>query len=361
MKTLTRQELLDILYGATVLGTGGGGSLEEGIKRIEDALAQGKEFRLVDVDELDPEDLIATPYGCGAISPDTPEELAKYAHLTELEELSEVVAIERMEEFLGRPIRAVTSTELGGGNTAVSLYVGAMSGRLILDADAAGRSVPDLQLSTYYLHDIPIYPMSLVNDFGESAIITYVQDDLRAEAIVRAMAVASRNSIGVVDHVQPARILRDAVIRGAITDAQELGRVFREAKAAGQDIVAAMAASQGGKVVAKGVVTANEWDTVAGFTVGVMTIQAGGDEYRVSYKNENMIAWRNGSYLATIPDLICVFNEDAAMPLLNPYAEPGMNVTLFVLPAPAEWTTPKGLETFGPRSVGEDLDWTPFC
>lgn len=65
MRKLQRQDLLDILYGCTILGTGGGGSLEEGIKKIDEALALDKEFILVDFDELDDEDLIATPYSVG--------------------------------------------------------------------------------------------------------------------------------------------------------------------------------------------------------------------------------------------------------------------------------------------------------
>ena len=31
------------------------------------------------------------------------------------------------------------------------------------------------------------------------------------------------------------------------------------------------------------------------------------------------------------------------------------------LPAPAAWTTQRGLEVFGPRSFGYDVDYTPFC
>lgn len=31
------------------------------------------------------------------------------------------------------------------------------------------------------------------------------------------------------------------------------------------------------------------------------------------------------------------------------------------LPAPAVWTTPRGLEVFGPRSFGFEVDYKPFC
>lgn len=70
-----------------------------------------------------------------------------------------------MEKYLGKEVKAVISTELGGGNTAIAFYSGAMAGKYIVDADPAGRSVPELQHSTYYLNNVSIHPMSLVNKF----------------------------------------------------------------------------------------------------------------------------------------------------------------------------------------------------
>ena len=39
----------------------------------------------------------------------------------------------------------------------------------------------------------------------------------------------------------------------------------------------------------------------------------------------------------------------------------GENVAVTALPAPQEWTTERGLEVFGPRSFGHDVDYTPYC
>ena len=74
MRNLNREDLINILYGAAILGTGGGGSLDEGIEMIDEALAAGKTFTLASFDEMDPDDIIGTPYACGAISPLTEEE-----------------------------------------------------------------------------------------------------------------------------------------------------------------------------------------------------------------------------------------------------------------------------------------------
>ena len=218
-----------------------------------------------------------------------------------------------MEEFLGKEVKAVISTELGGGNTASAFYVGAMTDRLIMDGDPAGRSVPCLQHSTYFLNNVPIYPISVMNKFGEGAVFTKVYDDFRAEDLVRALAVVSQNTIAVVDHVNTAKVLKDAVIKGAISHAWKLGEAFRLAKEAGKDYAQEVAQAGGGVKIFQGVVDSNDWGTKDGYTLGTMVVKGEGDyagkEYKIWYQNENIITWMDGEYYATVPDLVCVFNE----------------------------------------------------
>lgn len=365
MRTLTRENLLDILYGCAILGTGGGGSLDEGIQMIDEALAAGKEFRLASFADMDPQDVIGTPYACGAISPLTEEELRKYARLKETEESFYILCMKQLERFLGREVSAVISTELGGGNTATAFYVGAMTGRPIMDGDPAGRSVPALQHSTYFLQGVPMCPMSVMNKFGEGAVFTNVFDDERGEDLVRALAVASQNTIAVMDHVNTAEVLKDAVIQGAISYAEKTGKAFRDAKASGGDYVRAVMEAGGGKPMFEGVVTKSGYETRDGYTYGDTVIQGSGSyeghELHIWYQNENIISWLDGAYFVTVPDLICVFDLDEAMPQLNPFARMGEKAAVIALPAPKEWTTPRGLEVFGPRSFGHDVDYRPYC
>lgn len=365
MRTLTRENLLDILYGCTILGTGGGGSLEEGIEMIDEALAAGKEFKLVTFDEMDSQDIIGTPYACGAISPLTEEEIQKYARLKETDESFYILCMKQLEQFMGRDLGAVISTELGGGNTATAFYVGAMTDRPIVDGDPAGRSVPALQHSTYYLKGVPMCPMSVMNKFGEGAVFTNVFDDERGEDLVRALAVASQNTIAVMDHVNTAEVLKDAVIRGAISYAEAIGKAFRTAKAEGGDFVQAVTETGKGKMMFEGTVTESSFETRDGYTYGDTVIEGSGEyaghKLHIWYQNENIISWLDDQYFVTVPDLICLFNLDEAMPQLNPYAKVGEKVAVTALPAPQEWTTERGLEVFGPRSFGHDVDYTPYC
>lgn len=365
MRKLNRENLIDLLYGCAILGTGGGGSLDEGIRMIDEALAAGKEFRLAGFADLQPDDIIGTPYACGAISPLTEEEVRKYARLKETEESFYVLCMKQMEAFLGKEVKAVISTELGGGNTATALYCGAMTGKLIVDGDPAGRSVPGLQHSTYNLHDVPMCPMSVMNRFGEGAVFTNVFDDERGEDLVRALAVVSQNTIAVMDHIHTAKVLEHAVIPGAISHAERIGGAFRRAKAAGDDAVSAVTAAGKGRLMFTGIVTESGFETRDGYTFGNTAVTGTGayegHTLKIWYQNENIISWLDGEFYVTVPDLICVFNLDEVMPQLNPYTKAGERVGIAALPAPEEWRTPRGLGVFGPRSFGYNTDYSPFC
>ena len=69
MKKLTLQEIKDTLVGCTILGTGGGGSLESGLEAVEKAWNAGHEFKLLSFDEINDDSYYANPYYCGSIVP----------------------------------------------------------------------------------------------------------------------------------------------------------------------------------------------------------------------------------------------------------------------------------------------------
>ncbi len=364
MKKLNKQELYDILYGCTILGTGGGGLLDEGIKLIDKGLEMGKEFILANLDEVNSEDLIAVPYYCGAISPETEEIRKKYENLPIYGDEPTIKAMETLEKHMEKEIKGVISTELGGGNTAIAFYTGAMMNKYIVDGDPAGRSVPGLQHTTYFINGLPITPIALANHFGETAIFTEVVNDFRAEELVRAIAVVSKNTVGVADHPVKAGKLRDAVIKGAISYSQGIGEAFRNAKDSGKNVSEEVAKAGGGAVTFEGVVEDFEWNTVDGFTIGNVVFRGIGkykyDEYRIWFQNENIISWLNKKPYITVPDLICVFNSDTSNPINNPYYEKGMRVSICALPAPKEWQTKKGLDIFGPKSFNYDIEYVPM-
>lgn len=360
MKTLNRQQLSDILYGCAILGTGGGGELAEGFEYIDKAFAAGKEFKLVGIDQLDDEKMLCTPYMLGALAIDEDE---SYQGLPQSNQVSIMTAFERLKEYSGVEFHGTICCELGGSNTAISFYLAAMIDGVIVDADPAGRAVPEITHSTYYLNNLPAAPIITANEFGECFICENVVDDQRAEHIVRALAMVSRNDIAAIDHALPVSVMKNAVIKGTISKALSIGEAYRYAKEQNIDIAQCVAEIGEGVVRFRGQVIDFEFNTLEGFTIGSFCIAGkgkfAGKEYKINVKNENLSATLNDTIDVTIPDLICCLDMDKQEPVTNPNLREGMNVAIVILPAPKEFITDKGLEVFGPKYLGLKTSYVP--
>ena len=128
MRKLEKQEIIDLLYGCAVVGTGGG-DLALGLAAIEEDFRQGKELFLAKPEEVPAGSYVSVPYMCGS-----PASLDKCG-----------------KEYFGKPFFGVVATELGGANTAYALHIACQLGLPIIDGDPAGRSVPELQHSSFWI------------------------------------------------------------------------------------------------------------------------------------------------------------------------------------------------------------------
>lgn len=352
MRVLKLQEVQDILVGCTILGTGGGGSLDEGLEAVNKAYEKGYEFKLLDFNEIDDEKYYINPYFCGTVSPK--EEKKELGN-----EL--VMAVKALEDYMSVKFSGVVSIEYGGGNTGQAMAAAAEMGKYIVDADAAGRAVPELQFSTYYVTDKPLYPFSVATKYGDIGIFPYVKDDSRAEALSRFMAVGSEGSVGMADHPIKGENLKKSVIPNALSYAGLVGKAQRESIENGLDPVEEIIRYANGHLLFEGVVMeGTEWCIKDGFTVGTINIKGKGyylnDEFKIWYKNENMISWKNGKQFVTCPDLICVVDNETGYPITNPNCRIGDKVAVLGFEAHDLWKTEKGLGILNPRFFGFDMD-----
>jgi len=363
IKELSQQDLQDILLGATILGAGGGGDIEEGKALISQAHDAGKKFRLRSIGEVPDDALICTPYLLGAISPMTAEEELEYGGLDRSDTQHIMIAYKEFQAYLGRTFYGTTACEMGGSNTAVAFYCAAMHDHFIIDADPAGRAVPEITHSTYYFDGLPASPIFAANEFGETFIINNVKDDQRAETLVRALCQVSRNDIAAIDHALEMRVLKNTLIPGTISKALSLGRMWRESQTQ-SNLPEIMAKAGGGLVAFKGLVNNVEYRTVDGFTKGTIEIDGiknyTGQTFKIMVKNENLVGWLNSQVRVTIPDLICLFDTTNGQPISNPDVCVGQQVAVVLLPAPVEFTSAKALSVFGPSYAGIDETYQPI-
>jgi len=356
MKELSRQDIIDMLTGSAVLGTGGGGDIEEGLEYIDAAIAAGKTIKLASVDELAGDALVCTPYLLGALTPSDGNSTAEYARLPQSNSPAILTAFRRLETYTGKRFDGTIPCELGGANTALAAYVAAMADGYLVDADIAGRAVPEITHSTYYFNGIDTGPVVLANEFGECFICENLHDDLRAESVVRALSMVSRNDISAIDHALPLRAVRDSVIKGTISKSLEMGAAFRDAHSEGSDPASAIATVGNGEVVFRGEVSQSKYWEDSGFTVGEVLLTGSGNyagsTYKIGIKNEYLVSWLNDNVHTTIPDLIILVDLDSDKPLTNPNVKVDMRCAVVVLPAPAEFLSEKALSVFGPAYVG---------
>ncbi|MEW6624783.1 MAG: DUF917 domain-containing protein [Bacillota bacterium] len=363
MEKLTFEDIRDILVGCTILSTGGGGDLQKGLKLVEEDFKSSLEYRLVSLDEIDDDAVFTSPYFCGAIGPQKEDDsFVKYKKIGQLET---VLAVQALERHLGMEISGVVSIEYGGMNTAVAMSTGARLKKFIVDADGAGRAVPDLQFSTFYVAGIPIYSLAVANKIGDVAVFQKVADDFRAEDLVRALATVSGGMIGMTDHPCMGKDLKKSVIPNALSYAREVGKAQRTALDKGKNPINEIIAAGDGFHLFDGKVKKDtEWKIEGGFTYGTIEIEGvekyRGHSMRIWFKNENIICWLDEEVFVTAPDLICVVETANGYPVTNPYCKKDMNVSVLGFKAPEIWRTEKGLSILNPRFFGFDVDYMPI-
>lgn len=348
-----------MLYGACIFGTGGGGSLTDGLTLVRKLYASGKAVTMISVEEVEDDWLIASPYYVGSVAP-PPEEVRKRLEgLPILPDEVSTLAARALQEYLGKEIKAVIATELGG-NTACAIETAIQLGVPLIDADPAGRAVPDLAHTTFHIYDVSISPFALANRFGDTLIVQHAVNHDRAEQIARAFAGTSGNLAGVCDHPVDGKRLKETVIIGTLSKAEQVGRAMRLASEQGRIPAHAIAKAGGGKHLCHGIIRSASWQDVGGFIEGEVTIEAYGQEQddlvRVWFRNEFMMATQQEEILSIIPELLSILDHKTGEPILNPSCQPGMIVDVVTFPAPAAWDTERGLSIFGPEYIGMDRE-----
>ena len=357
MRELNQTEISDLIVGAAILGCGGGGPLADGLadlRRVHDA---GLAVVLAAPDEIQPQELVACPYAVGSMT--TTDHGAEDRDITDHPAARVVRAL---AEHVGRPPGGLICGELGATSIADACVPAAVLGVPVIDADPAGRAVPEIVHSQFALHGLPIAPMALASEDGEATVIEAVLDDAEAEVLVRTSSAESGAAVWVADHALSWGDLRDASIHGTLTLAQRVGAARREAAQLGNDPVEALAAAGDGRIAFRGAVTSLEWREVEGFTVGEMELTSTDhdERYRVWFKNENLITWRDDEPDITCPDLIAVVDVTTGMPRTNPLPSAGSSVAVVGFPCAPPWRTEEGIALLGPRHFGFDVDFRPL-
>lgn len=345
MRKLSKKNVEDILYGATLLGAGGGGSPKPPLKMLDELFKDREYISMISPEEVPDNARVVVSAGMGS-----PVVLLKEGWKGE-----EVYAFEAMEKEIGK-IDHVVAVETGGFNSFTPIHNAAVKGISVIDGDGAGRAVPELEQTTYNLGGVPVYPICLADSKRNSAILNPT-DPKMGEDMARAITTVFGMTAGITCYPMSGKQLKQTIVRGTLSLNERVGKALRDAKDSGEDIVEAVLKVIDGKLLAKGKVKEKTEEVRGGFDYGKVYVE----DIVVDYKNENMMAWKNGEPITMVPDLICWLGIDGT-PLTNADIEEGMEVAVIGKKADEKWRTPEGFGVFKHilESLGYKGDYIPL-
>ena len=352
IRQFTLDEIEPLAVGAWILGTGGGGSPYASFLNLRRLYDQGTTVDLMDPDELTDDDLVAVVSNQGA-------------PLVGQERLSDPAfaakPVRMMEQYLGRKFRAVMSVEIGGGNSFQPFLVAATTGLPVVDADAMGRAFPEAQMTSFAIHDLPMFPLALADIRDNEVIVSRAASWKWMERISRKICTEVGSIAATCKAPRSGREVKDCAILRTVTKAVSIGRVVLSARQRHEDPVAAVLESEGGKMIFKGKITNLERRTTGGFLRGEADVEgldeSRGDSLRLAFQNEFAVGWLNGEPRVMTPDLICVLDSVSGDAIGTDTLRYGQRISVIALPAPPLLLTPKGLAHVGPAAFGYDLEF----
>ncbi|MHA1826190.1 MAG: DUF917 domain-containing protein [Candidatus Heimdallarchaeota archaeon] len=360
MQLERRTDFEDLIFGAKILGCGGGG--EEALARtfLERILAEGLKVTVLDPKtELSDNALLCVTGMVGGRK--THETLAIIEGLEEINKDPMLSATRLLEQFLDEKFYALVSTEIGAGNFFVPIYVSAKLGIGVIDGDLCGRAKPEISISTSNIAGLSITPLAIVSAFGDELLLKSAQTDQRAEAIAREMAVLSGGTVGVARCPAYWSAYQKAVIPGTMSWAQKIGTTIRLALENGQQPLKSLLSlltspfqpSEPRYFHAH--VENFEVADRAGFVIGEISLKDNkGHCYRVWFKNEFLVIWRDDTPIASAPDLLCIVDAktcEGLTPWENDFFS-GREVVVIITKNHPLWYTSRGLELFSPKHFG---------
>ena len=102
---------------------------------------------------------------------------------------------------------------------------------------------------------------------------------------------------------------------------------------------------------------------MGGYDVGTATVQSFDDAGRrmeLLIKNEYLVASIDGRMVASVPDLICIVEQETARPLNAERMRYGQRIAVYGIGCTHHYRTAQALSVTEPRAFGFDLDYNPL-
>lgn len=364
-RILNEEQLINVIWGATLMGGGGGGSMVNGIGLLEGYKKANPDkpvqLTLLETEDMDPNAYAAVTAGMGAPTVLKGIDFTPYA-VNAFNALKDHVA----DMTPARKLEYCIPIEMGGFNTFCPMLISLMNDIPFIDCDGAGRAVPALDTLLLHVNGLDTSPLAMADDKDNRVVITLknAKDAPMGEEIGRWICTA----FGQISGLSGWMVKKDEIVNslacGTISLCEKIGKELRECAATGS--IAFDALKKAGvecKMLAKGKVVKQENLQQKGFDYGKVYVQAEDGEWVLFFQNENLVITHNGKPVMTVPDIICYYNAATGEPLTNADIEEGMDIVVGAIKAPeAWWKNPNMFEIWKPflSTVGYEGENIPY-
>ena len=295
MRELDLQAVHAAVAGGSVLAAGGGGWVDHGMLVGSTAVQYGTP-RLVSLDELDPEAMLATVSAIGAPA----------AVGWEMRPGDYVRALELLMDAVDDPIVGTVTAQNGSSTTCNGWVASAVLGTVVVDAAGDGRAHPTGKMGSFGLAADEDYETVQAVAGGNRAEHRYLEVVTRGTVrhtanVLRTASDQSGGFISCARNPLPASFVAAHAAVGAISFALDLGEAILAAEPAGpQRMIDVTAEHLDGRILTTGAVRARTLRTENAFDIGTIEVQ----DLELGFVNEYLTAESAGERLATFPDVL---------------------------------------------------------
>ncbi len=335
---LKRDGIRNVLTGATLLGTGGGGSLEEAL----DLTASVDNLNIVKTEELQKESNVFSAFTVGTLN----DKISKEA----IVKAKELFFSECGNEFDG-----IIPVEAGPGSIGESIYLSSQLGIPLVDGDLVGyRAAPEIFLETITLKGLERAPIVSVNNRLEAVFIKVDPGCKEIEKFLREFAVKSCGIAFVCGYPLKLGDIADCAGFGSISFCQKIGELLSAGK------FLQSASKLGFSIIGEGIVNSVSLKDNNGFLSGSFMIENKNAVFEIKIKNENIVCNKGSKTIATSPDLICLYDKQKNIGVYNRELKNGTEVCILGLQAMPIWRTKAGIKLFSPKNLGFTEEYVDF-
>lgn len=312
MYHIDKEDMQIIVNGASFLASGGGGGVESANAVIDNIISYADRVAVADIGEVDDSaDLLVI---CGVGAPDAPNLNFRQ---------SPGYGLEGLQKMTGRQYRYVLPIEVGAMNSMIPLLACAQFGIPFVDADGAGRSVPQMSMCSYAIQGFSTQETLVVSEEDDTFPLHPANAEAMEQQVRQIVSTKLQDAGTVATWSLTGRQIHGAgaLVPGSLKVAHGLGNAMASSTPlpAVLDIIGSHYPAHA-VILQRARVTAASSKVQDGFDVGSVTLQEGQRQVTLYFVNESLLATidLDGLPVAFIlgPDMICSMGVDGT-PMTN--------------------------------------------